>query len=267
MPDVIPRFLLEAIYSRAAHEYQRKLKPEKHLMEAWAQARQREITVESFALIHAHRPDIQYFNELLLQYPIAGRRKPGGVLPDNMVVVHDQPLQVVGSYALPLQPVGPILVLEYVSSHNERKDYVQNMDKYEKGAKVPYYLLFNPEAQELNLYHLAGGKYVTVLPNEQERYLIPELEIEVRILDGWVRYWFRGQLIPLPADLQNALGQAKQEAAKAREGEAKAQQDAAKARQEAEKARQEATAAIASQKAMEQELARLRALLDQKGQP
>ena len=27
------------------------------------------------------------------------------------------------------------------------------------------------------------------------------------ILDGWVRYWFRGERLPLPADLQRDLDQ------------------------------------------------------------
>jgi hypothetical protein len=29
----------------------------------------------------------------------------------------------------------------------------------------------------------------------------PELEPEVALLDRWVRYWFRGELVPLPGEL------------------------------------------------------------------
>ena len=52
-------------------------------------------------------------------------------------------------------------------------------------------------------------KYVTVLPNEQGRYPIPELEVEAALLDEWVRFWFRGKLLPLPAELQHELDKAR----------------------------------------------------------
>src|SRR5262245_27288445 len=106
MPDSIPRVLLEAHYFRAAQDYLRKQRLE-NIMEATPQATQRKITLESFDLVHVHRPDIQCFNELLVQYPVKGRKKLGQVVPDNMVVIHDQPIQAVGSYDVPLEPVRP----------------------------------------------------------------------------------------------------------------------------------------------------------------
>jgi hypothetical protein len=72
---------------------------------------------------------------------------------------------------------------------------------------VPYYLVFYPDNQELTLYRHNGRKYVTVRPNAQGRYAIRELEMEVALLDGWVRFWFRGELLPLPADLLRQLEQ------------------------------------------------------------
>jgi Uma2 family endonuclease len=39
-------------------------------------------------------------------------------------------------------------------------DYDANMLKYEQHVKVPYYLLFYPDADELSLFHLMEGKYV-----------------------------------------------------------------------------------------------------------
>ncbi len=76
--------------------------------------------------------------------------------------------------------------------------------------------------------------------DDQGQRSIPELEMGVALLDGWVRYWFRRELLPLPADLQNALD------------EAVRQRDEARRQLEAE--RQALTAA-------EQEVARLRAEL------
>src|SRR6185437_13710939 len=139
-----PRPLLRIEYEEAAEAYLRSLPPE-HFMEATAQGKQREITLASLALVKARRPDVQIFNELLVQYPRRGQRKLGQVVPDNMVVVCDEPIRASGSYDLPLQPVGPFWMLEYVSKHNKRKDYEDNFQKYERELKVPYYLLFYPD--------------------------------------------------------------------------------------------------------------------------
>lgn len=207
MPTELPRSLLEINYHRAAQEYLRRLPPE-HFMEATPQATQREITLESFALVQAQRPDVHRFNELLVQYPLAkpkGKRKIGQVVPDNMIVLYDGPIKAEGSYDIPLQPAGPFLMLEYVSKSSERKDYDDNLQKYEQDLKVPYYLLFYPEAQELTLYQHTGEKFATVHPNERGRFAIPQLEMEAALLDGWVRYWFRGQLLPLPGELLREL--------------------------------------------------------------
>ncbi len=204
MPTELPRVLVEMSYESAAREYLRGL-PLKHFMETTPQATQREITLESLDLVHAQRPDIQVFNELLVQYPLPRRKRPGQVVPDNMVVVHPEPIKVEGSYNLPLQPVGPFWMLEYVSKNSERKDYTENMNKYEHDLKVPYYLMFMPESQDLTLYHHNGEKYVSVPPNAQGRFEISELELEMGLHGGWMRYWFRGELLPLPAELQAEL--------------------------------------------------------------
>jgi hypothetical protein len=92
MASTKPRALIAVAYEAAAQEYLRSLPPE-HFMEATAQARQREITLESLALLKARRADVHVFNELLVQYPVAGQRRPGQVVPDNMVVLSDQSLQ------------------------------------------------------------------------------------------------------------------------------------------------------------------------------
>ncbi len=243
MPSIKPRVLVEMKYEEAEQAYLRSLPPE-HFMEATSQGRQREITMESLALVHRARPEIQYFNELLVQYPLKRGAKIGQVVPDNMVVICPEPIKARGSFNLPLQPVGPFWVLEYVSKSNKRKDYDENMQKYERDLKVPYYLLFFPDNMELTLYRHTGKKYVTVKPNANERYPIKPLEVEVGLLDGWVRYWFRGALLPLPADLQEALIATQQRAeAEAQRAEAEARRAEAEARRaEAEARRAEAEA-------------------------
>ncbi|HEV3262150.1 MAG TPA: hypothetical protein VG013_35185 [Gemmataceae bacterium] len=74
---------------------------------------------------------------------------------------------------------------------------------------MPYYLVFYPEQQELTLYRHTGKKYVSVKPNKHGRYPIPQLTLELALHDGWVRFWYEGELLPLPADLQRALDEAK----------------------------------------------------------
>ncbi len=210
MPTELPRPLLEVRYYQAAQEYLRSLPPE-HFMEATSQGRQRAITLASLALVNADRSDVQVFNELLVQYPLRGRKRPGQVVPDNMIVVHPEPIQAEGSYDVPLQPVGPFCVLEYVSKSNKRKDYDDNMVKYERQLKVPYYLLFYPDTQDLSVYRHNGRRYVSVKPNADERHAIRELDLEAALLDGWVRFWYRGRLLPLPGEMQRELNEVRRQ--------------------------------------------------------
>ena len=72
-----------------------------------AQAAQREITLESLALVKSRRADFQVFNELLVQYPRRGQKKLGQVVPDNMVVIYKDPIKAELSFDTPLQPAEP----------------------------------------------------------------------------------------------------------------------------------------------------------------
>jgi Uma2 family endonuclease len=246
MKTEVPRILLEDRYCKEAQDYLRKLPPE-HFMEATPQATQREITLESLALVRARRPEVQVFNELLVQYPRPRQRKPGQVVPDNMVVIHDEPIKAEGSFDVPLQPVRPFLMLEYVSKKSSRKDYGDNMLKYEHELKVPYYLTFEPEDEELKLYRHNGKKYALVVPDENGLCAIKELDLAVGLLDGWVRFWHRGELLPLPADLLRSLESS--------------QEQLAKMTRRADSETRRADAETQARLAMERELEQLRAQL------
>ncbi|HXG09190.1 MAG TPA: hypothetical protein VNK04_05315, partial [Gemmataceae bacterium] len=115
-PD-LPRALQDLAYEEAAQEYLRRL-PLEHFMEATAQATQRKITLESLDLVAARRPEVHVFNELLVQYPVRGKRKLGQVVPDNMVVLTTERIRAGTSYNVPLEPAPPFWVLEYVSKTN-----------------------------------------------------------------------------------------------------------------------------------------------------
>lgn len=209
-PSVTPDPELVRMYEEAAQRYLRSL-PLEHFMEATDHAHQRKITLESFDVIREHRPDVQCFNELLVQYPRRKMKKIGQVVPDNMVVVHPEPIVAGGSFDVAEQPARPFLVLEYVSKYNWRKDYEDNYDKYEEELKVPYYLRFYPDNEELTVFRRTGEKYAAVTPNVAGRLAIPELELEAALLGGWVRFWFRGEIIPLPGDLMRQRDDAARE--------------------------------------------------------
>lgn len=206
---------LDRLYARIASDYCRSLSLE-HFAESTGQSTQRKITLESLALVHAKWSEFQVFNELLILYPLteADLKRPTRVCPDNMVIVHDEPIEAKGSFNVPLQPAGPTLILEYVSTENKRKDYVDNRRLYANDLQVPYYLLFEPETQKLTVFRLSGKKYVAVKPNKSGRLEIPPLKLEVAIRDGWVRFWFEGELLPLPGDLMKENEELKKELAR-----------------------------------------------------
>ncbi len=202
-----PRAALRRKYQKAAEAYLRAL-PLEHFMESTPHATQRKITLESLDLVTAQRPNVHVFNELLVQYPLPGG-KMGQVVPDNMVVIFEGEIEAKGSYDVPLEGARPFWMLEYVSASSKRKDYQDNMRRYARELKTRYYLLFDPEDGVLTLYRHAHGRYVAVKPNAAGRFEVPELEIEVALLDGWVRFWYQGKLLPLPGEMLHELDAAK----------------------------------------------------------
>src|SRR5206468_2936735 len=93
--DDMSTALTTADYERLAQEYLARL-PREHFMEATPQARQREVTVESLALLRTRRRDLHYFNKLLVQYFF--RRNLRQVVPDNFAILTDAPEQARTSY-------------------------------------------------------------------------------------------------------------------------------------------------------------------------
>jgi Uma2 family endonuclease len=217
-------------------------------MEATPHSTQREITLESLALLRARRPDVQVFNELLVQYPINDHL--GQVVPDNIVVLSAEPVEAVGSFNLPFEPAAPFWVLEYVSPLSRRKDYEENFQKCEQELKVPYCLFFYPEKQDLRLYRHTDYHYEQVEPNTAGRLAIPELDLEVALFDRWTHFWHQGKLLPLPAELyqqfnetaariQKAQTQVEQERRRVQRQKQRAKQEKQRAEEAKQRAKQE----------------------------
>ena len=70
---------------------------------------------------------------------------------------------------------------------------------------MPYYLLFDPRKQELTLYRHDGKRYVAVKRQREGRLELPELDLGMALLDGWVRFWYKGKLLPVTTELQIQL--------------------------------------------------------------
>jgi Uma2 family endonuclease len=226
-------------YERAAHEFRATL-PLDHFMEGIPQATQREIALASLGLLKARRPDVQVYNELLVQYFHEGQLHR--VVPDNMVQISPTPCSTRGSFNPELEDVSVFWVLEWVTRSSEGKDYGDSFRKYEDELQVPYCLSFNPETEppDFRLYRHNGTGYIAVPPNAAGRFLVPELELEVGLLEGWVRFWHRGQLLELPGKLEEQMNEFRREAEEATRQAEEARKKAERERQAKERAQQRA---------------------------
>jgi Uma2 family endonuclease len=211
MSIAYPNPLTAADYDRLAWEYYQTL-PAEHFMESSPHATQREIALESFALLKTRRPDVHFFNELLVQYRHQGDL--GRVVPDNMVVIGAAENPNRSNYAMELEPARPLMMLEWVSSSSEGKDYEESFRKYEQELQTPYCLLFHPERRDLQVYHLEAGRYIRLEPDSRGRVQVPELELAIGLKDGWVRFWHQGELLEVPAELNERLERLRRKSAK-----------------------------------------------------
>ncbi|MBY0231921.1 MAG: Uma2 family endonuclease [Gemmataceae bacterium] len=210
------------------------------LVESTVQGEQRSITLQSMAYVRTRSPRVQCFTDLLIISFPKGSEKAVEIAPDNMIVLSDKPVGAFGSFRLEKQPVAPYCVIEYVSKRSAKKDFEESFAKYER-LRMPYYLIFHPDNEEITLFRYDKRKklFVSVPPNDEDRYPLPEAELEAGILDGWMRYWFRGELVPLVPDLKAQTAKAEERAGKAEERAGKAEERAAAAEAENQRLRRQ----------------------------
>src|SRR5437879_707599 len=104
-----------------------------------------------------------------------------------------------------------------------------------------YYLLFYPQTQDLTVYRHNGSRYAPIVPDQQGRYPIPELDMEVGLFGGWARYWYQGELLPLPSEMARSLAEERRLRQQAERQRAEAEHQRAEAeRQRSEEERQRA---------------------------
>ncbi len=109
----------------------------------------------------------------------------------------------------------PILVLEIIcNDQGEEKPGQAKFQLYERRLRIPYYVTFELETDELNAYQLQGGHYEqlpTSGPGEQALIRLPDLDLCIGrwwgSYEGRERFWVRwydgaGQLLPTGAELE-----------------------------------------------------------------
>jgi hypothetical protein len=95
--------------------------------------------------------------------------------------------------------------------------------------------MFLPDDQDLRLYRHDGTRYRKVKPNEHGRYAILELDLELGLYKGWVRFWHRGELLALPAELERQVRSAQSLAKQERKRREAAEAEIKKLRAQLEK--------------------------------
>ena len=57
------------------------------------------------------------------------------------------------------------------------------------------------------MYRNTNELYELVPLNGVGRQQIPELDLEIGLHQGWVRYWYKGELLKQPEELQESIDQ------------------------------------------------------------
>jgi hypothetical protein len=179
-------------YLQAAREYHHSVSSI-YFRKATTQAKQRDII--SFALdqILHYRPDLEYIIEMLTQQLVEGRLVQ--VMVTTAVVLGELPSRWRDTYQ-PHEELPLFWALDYIFPGDPDGRFVRNRYIFEHELRVPYYLTHEMIGMSavLHLYRHDGTAYQPVPPNKHGRYAVPELDIEVGLIDGWARLWFKGKL-------------------------------------------------------------------------
>jgi Uma2 family endonuclease len=112
------------------------------------------------------------------------------------------------SYVFWREGVAPLLILEYVSgAGGEERDRTPQEGKfwvYENRIRAAYYGIYDPNEATMEMHGLHGAQYVRLEPNEQGRFHLERLDVQLGVWRGafggfeapWLRWWdARGNLL------------------------------------------------------------------------
>jgi Uma2 family endonuclease len=144
--------------------------------------------------------------------PLEGCKAPDWYYVPNVPPLLDGSLR--RSYVLWQEYAKPLLLIEYVSgTGSEERDQTPLTGKfwvYEHIIQPTYYVIHDPEREELTVYELVRGRFQQLTPTPAGRFRVAPLEIELGIWSGeylggpanWLRAWdLKGVLIPTPQEL------------------------------------------------------------------
>ncbi|AGY57203.1 electron transport complex protein RnfC [Gloeobacter kilaueensis JS1] len=180
--------------------------------------------------------------------------------PDWFAVVGVPRLVDIGrlSYVIWREGTLPIVVVELLSPNTQEEDQGQTLrgqdppskwEVYEKILRIPYYVLFNREANTYRLFRLVGATYQEIF---EPRLWIEELQIGLGLWQGrfqqverlWLRWYdANDQWILTPTEqAEQRAEQERERAEQERQRAERAEQRAEQERQRAEQAQQRAAA-------------------------
>ncbi len=177
------------------------------------------------------------------------------------------------SFVLWDEGVAPMLVIEFVSGDgSEEHDDTPVKGRfwvYRRGIRTPYYAIYDPLDESIELFHLDGVDYRPVAPNEHGLYEIPQMGVALGLWKGkyghhkltWLRfYWPDGRLIPHERE-RTALekSRVKEEKKRTRTEKQRAEQEKRRAELEQQRADKEKRRADKSAAELADLVARLRA--------
>lgn len=150
------------------------------------------------------------------------------------------------SYVMWREAIPPLVVIEFVSGSGaeelDRTPYQGKFWIYENAIHPLYYAIYYGAGKgKLEVYHLDAGHYVKMLANQNKRYPIPELQVELGLWQGeylnialpWLRWWdAAGHLLPTSEEIAE---QERQRAEQEHQRAEQAEQRVAYEQQRAEK--------------------------------
>lgn len=198
------------------------------------------------------RGDVYVAADMFLYYQ---EGKPSANTAPDVMVIKGVPNQERRIYKLWEEKVAPCTIFEVTSLSTWREDIVSKLMLYARLGVTEYYL-FDPEGDYLDEqftgFRLEDGLYTSITP---------EADGTLRSRELGLAFWPEGYMLRVgdPATGERIL-MLDEAVSRARSEAARAEQEAARAEQEAARAEQEAARAAAA----EAEVARLRALIDQR---
>lgn len=144
---------------------------------------------------------------MLTENPMSGCRAPDWFFVPGVPRMLDGEMR--RSYVLWQEMVPPTIVIEYVSNKSKEEwddtEFDGKFWVYEKGIKAAYYVIWDSERDNLEVYERRDEQYYRLQPNAQGRYRISPLKLELGTwpgefqgyLETWLRAWNQdGVLLP-----------------------------------------------------------------------